>query len=308
MKGVEGPPAVLLAAGASRRFGRLKQLEPLGPSGEALLDYAIHDALIAGFARIVVVIRPDIGEAVRTHVAARWTGIMVEYVLQTLDTAGRHGHAGRQVPWGTGHAVLSASTPVDQPFAVANADDFYGRQAWADASAWLHASTDPDEAGIVAYRLDTTLSDHGGVSRAVCGVGPDGTVETVTELLDVRRQGDRIRGRDESGQVQELRRDALTSMNLWTLQPRILFLLAERFAAFARSVQPDPNAEFRLSTEMDALRRTGRVRLRAIPTEATWIGVTYAEDSVAVRQHIARLVEAGHYPVRLGADQLERTG
>jgi hypothetical protein len=308
MKSGERPSAVLLAAGAARRFGRLKQLEPVGPNAEALLDYAIHDALNAGFGRIVLVTRSDIDEAIRNHVAARWTGIVVEYVHQTLDVVGLQGGAGRQVPWGTGHAVLSASGRLDRPFAVANADDFYGRQAWADASAWLHSNDDPDEAGIVAYRLDTTLSDHGGVSRAVCGVGPDGTVETVTELLDVRREGDRIRGRDESGQVHELRPDCLTSMNLWALQPSILSPLDERFTAFARSVLPDRNAEFRLSTEMDALRRTGRVRLRAIATESTWIGVTYAEDGAAVRQHIARLVEAGHYPERLGADQLERTG
>ena len=307
MKTGERPSAVLLAAGASRRFGRLKQLEPVGLNAEALLDFAIHDALSTGFGAIVLVISPAIDEAIRTHIAGRWTGIVVEYVHQTMAVAGLHGHTSRRVPWGTGHAVLSASDRLDRPFAVANADDFYGRQAWADASDWFHSNDDPDEAGIVAYRLDTTLSEHGGVSRAVCGVGPAGTVETVTELLDVRHEGDRIRGRDESGQVHELKPDSLTSMNLWALQPRILSLLDERFAAFARSV-PDRNAEFRLSTEMDALRRTGRVRLRAIATEATWMGVTYAEDGAAVRQHIARLVKAGHYPERLGADQLERTG
>lgn len=301
------PVAVLLAAGASRRFGRLKQLEPVGPAGEALADYAIHDARAAGFGTIVIVVRPDIDETVRAHVLERWRDVPIEFVHQTLDTDRARPGPARELPWGTGHAVLAAQPHVKSYFAAANVDDFYGAPAWRAAAEWARSANDPAEAAILAYRLDTTLSEHGGVSRAVCAVGHDGFVESVTEMLDVQRVGQRIRGRAENGRERDLPADSPTSMNLWTLHAGVLTLLRDRFSSFASTPEHATNDEFRLSTELDVLRRGGHIRIRAVPVEATWSGVTYAADSAMVRDRIARLVADGEYPRRLGADFSERT-
>lgn len=301
------PVAVLLAAGASRRFGRLKQLEPVGPAGEALVDYAIHDAHAAGFGAIVVVVRPDIDEAVRSHVGERWRNVPIEFAHQTMDAPTAPSGRGRESPWGTGHAVLAARPHLESYFAVANVDDFYGAAAWRAAAEWARSADDPAEAAILAYRLDTTLSDHGGVSRAVCVVRPDGFVESVMEVLDVQRVGQRILGREHGGPERDLPVDSPTSMNLWTLHTGVLTLLRDRFNEFAAVPEHATNDEFRLSTELDALRRDGHIRIRAVPVAVAWSGVTYAADTAVVRDRIARLVADGEYPRRLGADFSERT-
>jgi UTP-glucose-1-phosphate uridylyltransferase len=211
-------------------------------------------------------------------------------------------------PQGTAHALLCAEPLIRGPFAVANADDFYGADAWERAGAWLAGPLEPIDAAVVTYRLDATLSPYGGVSRAVCRTGAEGRVEGITELLDVRRVDGRIVGREEGRAEREVPPDSPTSMNLWVLQAAIFAPLQDRFRQFLAAERGDTDEEFRLSTEMNALLRAGRVRIRSLRTSAPWMGVTYAADGPFVRKRIAALVQAGVYPASLRADSKERTG
>lgn len=341
------PALVLLAAGEARRFGRLKQFEPVGPTGEALLDYSIWDALRAGFSSVVIVVRPEIEDAARSHLVERWAGVPLVYShqhagarlsgLENIDAgfAVDAHRVSRTSPWGTAHAVLCAAAELKGPFAVANADDFYGEDAWRRASGFFAAAggsrvlteapegagtagdvTDadrpakrkPGDMGLIAYRLDATLSPFGGVSRAICRVDSDGYVEEIVEALDVRSEEGHVVARAADGEARVVPANAPTSMNLWLLQPPILEQLIVRFNQFLTEEANDPRAEFRLSTELNHLVQDGRVRIVALPTSARWLGVTYAEDVPAARTYIAALVRSGAYPASLGVGALERMG
>jgi hypothetical protein len=201
--------------------------------------------------------------------------------------------------------VIAAAHDIDGPFAVANADDFYGRDGWRAASAWLATRDTAADTAVIVYPLERTLSPHGGVSRAVCDVGDDGRVRAVREMLDVRRAGARITGHEEGGGYSVLSSDVPVSMNLWCFDASVVPLLEERFARFAIGTAAEPGAEFRLSTEIDALRQEGRVRIRAVETNADWFGVTHPEDAARVRSRLDQLVAASAYPEQLGVEQLE---
>ena len=325
---------VILAAGRSMRFGRLKQLTPIGPGGAALLDYALYDGALAGFSRFVLVIqeakRRDFEEHLRPAVAA---GLAVRYAYQGLAHPGLVDAppSGRTRPWGTGHAVLTAAERVDGPFAVCNADDFYGRRAYAtlaeamtgapvSADARLsevELTTSPAPALIVGYPLEVTLSDSGGVSRGICEIGEAGALQRLTEGLELRRAGDRVRGRDVAGRPVDVPVNAPVSMNLWGFpgQEPLRDSSGDRFHAesvresvtgilrplrhlFSEFVAGGPglDREFYLSEAINDLIAAGRVHCTVVPTRERWLGVTFPGDHAGVAESLRALVDSEVYP------------
>jgi dTDP-glucose pyrophosphorylase len=281
------PALVVLAAGLSSRYGRPKQLEPLGPSGETLVDYSVFDAQRAGFGRVVLVIRRELEAVMRAHAAERWGGVDVRHAFQETGP-------GRTKPWGTAEAVLAAGA-FEVPFGVCNADDFYGAAGFRSLAAHLRSARHVDSA-LVGYRLADTLSPHGGVSRALCVTDRAGRLTALTELHDVRRAGDEARGAPPDGQEVPLALDALVSMNLWGFQPAVPSLLAAGFARFAALHRADPAAEYPLSTAVHALVTGGRMAVRVLPAGEGWMGITHPEDRDPVTARLRRLVDAGEYP------------
>ena len=297
---------VILAAGRSTRFGRLKQLAPIGPGGEALLDYALYDAAIAGFTRFLFVIqetlRPDFDE----HLRDAATHVDIRYAYQRMAHPGLVDDppAGRIRPWGTGFAVLTAGEEVGGPFAVCNADDFYGRGAYAAlAEAMRGAQSAPADARntthfTIGYPLEVTLSDSGGVSRGLCEIDESGALQRLTEGLELRRDGDRAVGRDVAGKPLDVPLQIPVCTNLWGFQPDILLPLRDLFAAFLAS-GPGLDREFYLSEAMNDLIAAGRVRCTVRPTRELWLGVTFPGDHAGVAESLRGLVDSGVYPMRL---------
>lgn len=296
------PTLVVLAAGLSTRYGGSKQLEPVGPDGEALLDYAVYDALSAGFGDVVLVVsssnEADLVERFRDRFGI---AIPLRTVVQSTGRlASGLRPPSRVKPWGTGHAVLCLEGTVDGPFAVANADDFYGRGAYRALTAHL---TSPDHAGeqcVVGYRVDSTLSEHGGVSRAVLEADDDGKLVSIEEVLGLEKAGDgAIFGRTTAGAARAFDGDARVSMNLWGLTPDLFGPLDERFGIFVDRFGDDPRAEFYLSDAVGALVVSGELTVRVTETDDRWLGMTFPADRGQVRAGIRALVEAGEYPASL---------
>lgn len=307
----DGPALVVLAAGRSTRYGRLKQLDPLGPGGAALLDYAVFDGVRLGYAPALLVIQEAQRRNFEAHLAAgKAAGLRVRLTHQSMDLPGvlERPPPERIKPWGTGFAVLAVREHLASPFAVCNADDFYGRRAFAAVAEALRAPTElpssgaaaPVPAVTVGYRLAATLSDCGGVSRGICETDEDGTLRTLVEGLNLRRVGNRIHGHDPAGAPLDLSPDALACTSLWGFDPRILDMLATRFRAFL-ATDPGPEAEFYLTEAVDALVAAGRVRCTVLPTDETWMGVTFAGDRDGVADALRKLVDSGVYPDDLWA-------
>ncbi len=276
---------VVMAAGRGSRFGGMKQVAGIGPSGESLFDYAVYDAVRSGFEDAVFVVSADSRDAVEAHVA-RGCGrhVKVKYVVQEAD--------GREKPWGTGHAVLSACGDTAGPFGVVNADDFYGPRSFERLGRELPA--DGIDHVLVAFRLRDCLSDHGGVSRGVCQVD-GGFLASIKELHDVAEVDGKIRNREGVA----LTGDELISTNLWGFQPSFCGTLATDFDEFLAADGDDPDAEFMIGTAVESLGRLGRARVRVVPTDERFLGITFAEDVEAVRAEIAAMVDAGRYPTPL---------
>ncbi len=288
------PALVILAAGASRRYGRLKQVEPVGPGGEAVLDFGIHDALVSGFGRIVLVVRAEIEAVLRDHLARVWPDRSFEFAYQEVDAA-----SGRRKPWGTGHAVLAAAPAITEPFAVMNADDIYGRRSFEALAGSLADAAGPSFS-VVSWELRKTLSQHGGVARAWLVRDRSGGLERITELLDVRERDGRIEGRSVGGPVRALSGRERVSMNLWGFTPALFPLLRELFEAFVAEHGADPDAEFLLSDSINVLIERGAARVAVLATDEEWMGVTWAEDRPRVARRLAEIAAAGRYPVPLG--------
>ena len=293
------PALVVLAAGMARRYGRLKQIEPVGPGGEAVLDYGIHDARAAGFDDVVLVVRPEIEDALSDHVSRVWPGLDVRFVHQERET-GLPGAPPRSRPWGTGHAVLAVESAVSGPFAVMNADDFYGRRSFERLATALAVAEGP-AFSVVAWELRKTLSEHGGVSRALLIADRTGRLERISELVGIRERAGRIEGRTTDGRLKALSGRERVSMNLWGFTPAVFPLLREAFAAFVASIEADAEPEFLLSEAIDGLVGRGAARVAVLPTDEEWMGVTWAEDRARVAHRLAELSAAGAYPVPLGA-------
>jgi NDP-sugar pyrophosphorylase family protein len=296
------PTLVVLAAGLSTRYGGSKQLEPVGPDGEALLDYAVFDALSAGFGEVVLVVSAsNEADLVRRFRDRFGIAVPLRTVVQgTGPLASGLRPPSRVKPWGTGHAVLCLEGRISGPFAVANADDFYGRSAFRALVSHL---TDPERAGeqcVVGYRVDATLSDHGGVSRAVLESDDESRLVSIEEVLGLERAGDgTIFGQTAEGASRVLTGDERVSMNLWGLTPDLFGLLDERFGVFLTRHGEDPRAEFYLSDAVGALVVSGQLTARVTETDERWLGMTFPEDRGSVRAGIRSLVEAGEYPPSL---------
>jgi len=277
------------------RYGGLKQVDPVGPSGETLLDYSIYDALRAGFGRVVFIIRHDIEPQFREVVGKRFEGrVPVDYAFQELNDlpAGFKVPEGRTKPWGTTQAVIAAADVVREPFAVLNADDFYGRDSFETIAA--HLTSGSKDLAMVGFQLKNTLSEHGTVARGICGVGPDGYLTSVEELTKIEktptgaRDGDRI-----------LTGEELVSMNFWGFQPGIFNDLKEGFTAFLAKSGHELKSECYIPATVNELMSTGKARVKMLSSSSPWFGVTYKEDKPRVVTSVAKLVEQGVYPAKL---------
>lgn len=297
-----GPTLVVMAAGIGSRYGGLKQIDPVGPSGEIIIDYSIYDALRAGFTKVVFVIRRDIEQAFREKVGRNVESRMeTEYVFQEMADipAPFEAPPGRKKPWGTGHAVLAARGAVSAPFGVINADDFYGAGAFELLAGFLAGAQDTGGVGdycLVGYVLWNTLSDHGHVARGVCGVAPDGCLTEIHERTHIRKFGEEVRYTEDGRSWTAVPRDSTASMNIWGFTPGFLEKLAERFPAFLKESIAEPKAEFFVPEVVGALVREGGARVRVLATGERWLGVTYREDALAVKAAVGGLVERGAYP------------
>jgi hypothetical protein len=281
------PALVILAAGLGTRYGGLKQLTPVGSHGEALLDYGIYDAVRAGFRKVVLVIRQEVEELFRRHIAeVVGTGVEIVFAHQRLEPA----RPGRTKPWGTGHAVLAAAWGIQGSFAVMNADDCYGADAFRLLFEHLESSA---EHALVGYTLRETMSEHGGVSRAIVELDARGYLSRLTEVTDIVAGGVAFTGHTTAGEAVSLHGDELVSMNLWGFTPAVLPVLELQFAAFLDARSADPRAEFLLSEAV------GDTPARVLRTRARWFGMTFSADDTSVRNEVRRLVDAGHYPANL---------
>ena len=293
------PTLVIMAAGMGSRYGGLKQIDPVGPAGEIMLDYSVFDARRAGFGRVVFIIRRDIEAPFREVIDRKIArAVPVSYAFQALDDLppGFAPPAGRSKPWGTGQAILSARTVVNEPFAVINADDFYGRAAYEGMARVLSAaSAGGTEFYLAGYRVSDTLSDHGAVSRGVCEVGASGLLQRVVERTHIEKQGDRIVAQAED-RLLPIEPETTVSMNFWGFTPALFPHLERAFVTFLQQRGTEPKSELAIPTIVDQLIAEGSASVRVVPASARWLGMTYPEDKPLVREGIRALVDAGLYP------------
>jgi hypothetical protein len=295
-----GPALVVLAAGIGSRYGGLKQVDPVGPSGETIMDYSIYDALRAGFARLVFVIRRDIENAFRQTIGARFDQrVAVDYVFQELDKlpAPFAPPPNRRKPWGTGHAILMAQEAVREPFGVINADDFYGRHSFELLARHLQSAS--RDYAMVGFVLRNTLSEFGFVARGVCRTTPDDFLEDVVELTRIEREGDAVKYTDPAGKVHSLTGAETVSLNMWGFSPTILTHLRRELVVFLEAQGQDEKAEFFIPTVVNTLVSRGEERLKVLRTPDSWFGITYRQDRPRVIEDIRRLIAQGDYPDRL---------
>jgi dTDP-glucose pyrophosphorylase len=299
---------VIMAAGIGSRFGGgIKQLEPMGPGGEIIMDYSIHDALEAGFNKIVFIIRKDLEQDFREIIGRRIEKIApVEYVYQELDRLpeGYTVPEGRKKPWGTGHAVLMVKDLVKEPFMVINADDYYGKEGFRKLHDYMvrdmDTQSDVYEICMGGFILANTLSENGTVTRGVCQMNPDGTLKSVEETYGIQVKDGRLEASDVDGSPVQVSLDQHVSMNMWGLPPRFLDELEKDFPRFLDNIREgDLKAEYLLPTIIGNLVKAGRARVRVLETRDKWFGVTYREDKEAVVAAIRRLIADGVYKEHL---------
>jgi hypothetical protein len=296
---------VILAAGAGTRYGGLKQLVPVGPSDETLLEYAAFDALRAGFDRIVLVVRQETEATFRKRLDSGMARhVPVTYVHQCVADlpAGFVRPAERVKPWGTGQAVFAAGSEIDGPFAVVNADDFYGAESYAVLSQFLTETRESgDSMAALGFHVAETLTDAGPVSRALLEVDDSGCLRKLVELLEVWREDERILYRDVLGQTHVLRGDELVSMNMWGLERQVLPELEHRFSEFLTRFGGTTDVEFILPEVIQSMVCDGRARVRVLSGSGEWCGITFSEDRPRVECIISSLVDQGRYPTDLWA-------
>jgi hypothetical protein len=300
------PTLVILAAGMGSRYGGLKQVDPVGPSGETIMDYSVFDSVRAGFDRVVFVIRRDFEEAFRTAIGSRYEGVIaVDYAFQAADDLppGFTVPETRAKPWGTAHAIRAARKVVDTPFAAINADDFYGRDAFRRLGVFLTQAQAQVAAkprfAMVGYRLDQTLSENGSVARGVCKVGAGGLLETVTEMTRLVRVPGGAENRENADCPVKLTGAERVSMNLWGFTPALFSALEARFPAWLKAHADNPKAEWYIPFVVDELVSERAAEVDVLPTESAWFGVTYREDKPHVVAAVQALVSRGEYPSKL---------
>jgi len=282
------------------RYGGLKQIDSVGPSGETIIDYSIFDALRAGFGKVVFVIRKDIEDVFRETVGARFEKrVAVDYAFQSLEDLppGFTVPAGRTKPWGTTQAVLAGADAVHEPFAAINADDFYGAESFRVIAGHLTSSS-PDYA-MIGFVLRNTLSEFGTVARGVCQLADGDYLKSIVEYLAIQRDGDSVQNTDAAGKLTRLTGNEPVSLNFWGFSPRIFDQLRESFETFLKQNGSDPKRECLIPTTMNDLVSAGEARVKVLPAEGSWFGVTYREDRPRVIESIRGLIAAGAYPEKL---------
>jgi NDP-sugar pyrophosphorylase family protein len=298
------PTLVILAAGMASRYGSMKQIQSFGPSGETIMDYSIYDAIRAGFGKVVFIIREEFADNFKAIFEPKLQGkIATDYVYQKMDSyIGNHSvPADRTKPWGTAHAVLCCKEKVKENFAVINADDYYGRQAFQKAYDFLTTECNDRTWCIIGYELKRTLSENGSVSRGVCDVDASGNLTSINERTKIyRNEEGKITYEDEAG-LHEVSEDSSVSMNFWGFAPNVFDVTEKLFHEFLDENIQNPKSEFFIPIVADKYSKSGMGVIKVIPTQAQWFGVTYKEDAPSVQQSITSLVQSGEYPGNLWA-------
>jgi NDP-sugar pyrophosphorylase family protein len=296
------PTLLILAAGMGSRYGGLKQIEPIGPSGETILEYSIFDAIRAGFGKVVFVIRHSFADEFKARFAEKLDGkIEVSYVYQELDKLpeGYSLPEGREKPWGTGHAILMAKDAVQEPFAAINADDFYGAEAFRAAANFLTTDVSENNYSMVGYQLKNTLSEFGTVSRGICKTDANNNLIEITERHQIARKGGAIFFTDETGTEKEVADETPVSMNFWGFHPSLFQHLESLFKTFLDEQMHLPKSEFYIPTVVFELINSGKVKAKVLHANSSWFGVTYPEDKPYVMEQVQKLAEKGDYPEKL---------
>ena len=296
------PTLVILAAGMASRYGSMKQTQSFGPSGETIMDYSIYDAIRAGFNKVVFIIREDFAENFKSIFEPKLKGkIATDYVYQKLTSHldGVEIPAERTKPWGTAHAVLCCKDAVKEPFAVINADDFYGQDSFKKAYDFLTNDCNAQTQCIIGYELKRTLSDNGSVSRGVCEVDNLGNLTSINERTKIYRNDEgKITYEDEAG-LHEVSENSSVSMNFWGFSPDIFGIIEQQFQVFLKNDINNAKSEFFIPIVADQFSKSGSGVIKVIPTNSQWFGVTYKEDAPGVQRSIDDLVNSNEYPHQL---------
>ncbi len=297
------PTLLVLAAGLGTRYGGLKQIETVGPYGETIIDYSIYDALTAGFAKVVFIIMHYFEDAFREKVGSKFDGrVETAYAYQELDSClgAFTPSKKRRKPWGTGHAILVAEEVIDGPFAVINADDYYGSNSLRLIAESITAEDiSSSNYAMIGYMLKNTLSDYGTVSRGVCECDERMFLKRVVERTKVEKTADGARYIDVDGVAHSLPGDKIVSMNLWGFQPSIFGHVRVQFEQFLKDYHERDEAELYIPSAVDELIRGGRATVKVLPTEDTWFGITYKQDRAIAMKCIRGLIDQGVYPEKL---------
>ena len=284
------------------RFGGLKQIEPVGPNGETILEYSVYDAIRAGFGKVVFVIRESFAESFKTRFESKLAGkIEISYVYQETNMLpeGFQLPEGREKPWGTGHAVLMAKDAISEPFAVINADDFYGAEAYRVIAEYLTKAIIPEKYAMVGYRLNNTLSEFGSVSRGICVTDENNRLTKITETHKIRPEGGEILCESEENKTIKLTGQETVSMNFWGFHPSIFENIETQFIDFLSNQINQPKSEFYIPFVVFEMIKTGLISVEVLHAASPWFGVTYQEDKPFVIEQIQNLTDRGIYPAKL---------
>ncbi len=296
------PTLLILAAGMGSRYGGLKQIEPVGPNGETILEYSVFDAIRAGFGKVVFVIRNSFAEEFKARFESKLSKkIEIEYVYQEIDKlpSGFELPKDREKPWGTGHAVLMAKDVIKEPFAAINADDFYGAEAYQEIAKYLTQSIKIDKYAMVGYELNNTLSDFGSVSRGICVTNEINQLTKITETHKIRKENNQVLYESENKETIELTGKESTSMNFWGFHPSIFENIENQFIDFLNHSINQPKSEFYIPFVVFEMIKKGLISVEVLSAESPWFGVTYKEDKPYVIDQIKQLTIQGIYPEKL---------
>jgi UTP-glucose-1-phosphate uridylyltransferase len=296
------PTLLILAAGMGSRYGGLKQIEPVGPNGETILEYSVFDAIRAGFGKVVFVIRESFADDFKNRFEPKLNGkIKIEYVYQEIDKLpkGFKLPEEREKPWGTGHAVLMAKDIIKEPFAAINADDFYGAKAYQVVADYLKQSVILEKYAMVGYQLSNTLSEFGSVSRGICVTDNNQQLTQITETHKIRMEGKQIFCESVDKGILELTGTETVSMNFWGFQPSIFEYIENQFIDFLHHNIDQPKSEFYIPFVVFEMIKRGQVIVEVLAADSPWFGVTYKEDKPFVIQQIKNLTDQGIYPEKL---------
>lgn len=296
------PTLLILAAGMGSRYGGLKQIEPVGPNGETIIEYSVFDAIRAGFGKVVFVIRESFALDFKVRFESKLAGkIEIEYVYQEINKLpeGFDLPEERVKPWGTGHAVLMAKEIIFEPFAVINADDFYGPQAYQVIADFLKQSVKENNYAMVGYQLDKTLSDFGGVSRGICETDKNNYLTKITETHKIRQQNATIICESENKETVELTGNEPVSMNFWGFHPSVFKNIEDQFIEFLHTNIQLPKSEFYIPFVVFDMIKSGQTNVEVLKADSPWFGVTYKEDKPFVIEQIQKLTDKGVYPDNL---------